>query len=210
MASSVLAERVASGVPRHTGAASTATTAINRLKTGSASGSNSREAPKDAVTATPATRARPRSTGRPACSNRRTSSQSAAALAMTTRVLNNQPGALITMSRNTGSSTSALSRRLSTPDLLGVSSATLAGTATSHPTEAPVAALVIGDGAIEVDGAEVRPERRRHPELGVGDLPQQEVGNAHLAAGPDEQIGIGHAVGVERAADVRLRHRVGR
>src|SRR5881296_1472214 len=181
MASSVLAERATSGVPRHTGAARTATTAISRLKTGSASGSSIREAPNDAVTATPATSARPRSTGRPACSNRRTSSQSAAALAITTSVLNIQPGALITMSRNTGSS-SALSRRLSTPDFRGVSSATLVGIATSHPTEAPVAALVVGDGAIEVGGPEVRPERRRHPQLGVGDLPQQEVRDAHLAA----------------------------
>src|ERR687888_1721186 len=197
MASSVLAERTTSGVPRHTGAASTAITAMSRLKTGSANGSSIRAAPNDAVTATPATSARPRSTGRPACSNRRTSFQSAAALAMTTSVLNIQPGALTTMSRNTGKSTSALTRRFSTPDFLGVSSATLVGVvATSHPAEAPIAALVVGDGAIEVGGPEVRPERGRHPQLGVGDLPQQEVRDAHLAAGPDQQIRVGHALGV--------------
>src|SRR5919108_2918878 len=210
MASSVLAERVTSGVPRHTGADTTATTAISRLKAGSASGSSSREAAKEAVTATPATTARPRSTGRPACSNSRTSSHSAAALAMTTSVLNIHPGALITMSRNTGSSTSALISRLNRPDFRGVSSATLVGTATSDSTEAPVAALVIGDGAIEVGGTEVGPERGRHPELGVGDLPQEEVGHPHLAAGANQQIGVRHAVRVERAAHVGLRHRIQR
>src|SRR5207302_1956700 len=137
MASSVWAERSTSGVPRQTGAASTPTTASSRLNTGRASGWSSRAAPKDAVTPTPITRARPRSTGRPACSNSRTSSQSAAALASTTSVLNIQPGALITMRRNTGSSTSALSRRFSTPDPRGAPSVTVAGVDTSHPTEAP-------------------------------------------------------------------------
>src|SRR5881227_1483949 len=164
MASSVFAERATSGVPRHTGAASTATTGISRLNTGS--------------------------------SNRRTSSHNAAALATTTSVLNIHPGALITIRRNTGNSTTALSRRFSSPDLRGVSSVTLVGIATSDSTEAPVAALVVGDGAVEVGGLEVGPERRRHPELGVGDLPQEEVGDTHLAAGADEQIGVGDAVRV--------------
>src|SRR2546426_1000847 len=114
------------------------------------------------------------------------------------------------MSRNTGSSTRALSRRFRMPDPRGAPNATLVGMAMSHPTEAPVAALVVGDGAIEIRGAEVGPERRRHPELGIGDLPQQEVRDAHLAARADEQVGIRQALGVERAADVRLRHRVRR
>src|SRR5919109_567547 len=210
MASSVFAERATSGVPRHTGAASTATTASSRLNTGRASGSTSRAVANEAVTATPATRARPRSTARPACSNRRTSSHNAAALATTTSVLNIHPGALITMRRNTGSSTSALISRLSRPDFRGVSSATLVGIATSDSAEAPVAALVIGDGAIEVGGTEVGPERRRHPELGIGDLPQEEVGNTHLAAGANQQIGIRHAVRVQRAAHVGLGHRIRR
>src|SRR5438552_14986026 len=206
MASSVFAERATSGVPRHTGAASTATTAISRLNTGSANGSTSRAVANDAVTATPATSASPRSTGRPACSNRRTSSHNAAALATTTSVLNIHPGALITIRRNTGNSTTALIRRFSSPDLRGVSSVTLVGIATSDSTEAPVAALVVGDGAVEVGGLEVGPERRRHPELGVGDLPQEEVGDTHLAAGADEQIGVGDAVRVQRAAHVGLGH----
>src|SRR5262249_40144827 len=146
IASSVLAERAASGVPRHTGAERTATTATSSVNTGSARGSSSREAANEAVTATPATIVGPRSIGGPACSNRRTSSHSAAAQAMTTSALNSQLGAFTTIRRNTGNSTSALARRFSTPDFRGASSATLAGIATSHSTEAPVAALVVGDG----------------------------------------------------------------
>src|SRR5215470_11791721 len=204
IASSVFAERVTSGVPRHTGAASTATTAISSVKTGSASGSIRRAAANDAVTAAPATIASPRSIGRSACSNSRTSSHSAPTLATTTSPLNIQLGALTTMSRNAGNNTSALARRFSTPDFRGASSATVAGIATSHPTEASVAALIVGDGAIEIGGAEVRPERRRHPELGVRDLPQQEVRDPHLTARADQQVGIRNAMGVEGGAHMGL------
>src|SRR5215470_10463422 len=204
IASSVFAERVTSGVARHTGAASTATTAISSVKTGSASASIRRAAANDAVTAAPATIASPRSIGRPACSNRRTSSHSAPTLTTTTSTLNIQLGALTTMSRNAGNNTSALARRFSTPDFRGASSATVAGIATSHPTEASVAALIVGDGAIEIGGAEVRPERRRHPELGVRDLPQQEVRDPHLTARADQQVGIRNAMGVEGGAHMGL------
>src|SRR5690348_8830000 len=206
IASSVFAVRVTSGVPRHTGAASTATTASSSVKTGSASGSIRRAAANDAVTAAPATIASPRSIGRPACSNRRTSSHSAPTLATTTSASNIQLGALTTMTRNAGNNTSALARRFSTPDFRGASSATVAGIATSHPTEASVAALIIGNGAIEIGGTEVRPERRRHPELGVRDLPQQQIGNPHLAARSYQQIGIGHALGDRKSTRLNSSH----
>src|SRR5438094_8555483 len=44
-----------------------------------------------------------------------------------------------------------------------------------HPPEAPVAALVILDRLEQVAAAEVRPQRGRDPQLGVGELPQHEV-----------------------------------
>src|SRR5262249_58505171 len=147
-------------------------TAGKRVTAGRGGAWLSRAGPNEAVTATPARRARPRSPGRPACSNSRSSSQSAAALATTTSVLNIQPGALITMSRKTGSSTNALARRFSTPDFLGVASATLVSSATSHSTEAPVTTLVVGDSAIEVGGPEVPPEGGGPPQLGIHDLAQ--------------------------------------
>src|SRR5262249_8772062 len=43
--------------------------------------------------------------------------------------------------------------------------------------------------------AEVRPERVGDVDLGVGELPEKEVAEPHLAARPDEEIGIGNAGG---------------
>src|SRR5262249_53133222 len=43
--------------------------------------------------------------------------------------------------------------------------------------------------------AEVRPERVGDVDLGVGELPEEEVAESHLAARPDEEIGIGNAGG---------------
>jgi hypothetical protein len=68
-------------------------------------------------------------------------------------------------------------------------------------TEAAVAALVVGDGFDEMQAAEVGPEAVGDEDLGVGDLPEKEVGDALLAGGADEEVGVGHAGGVERAGD---------
>ena len=48
--------------------------------------------------------------------------------------------------------------------------------------------LAYGDG--EVVGVEVRPHPVGEVELGIGALPQQEIGQALLAAGADEQIDV--------------------
>ena len=45
--------------------------------------------------------------------------------------------------------------------------------------------------------AEIRPQRFDEDKLGIGALPQQEIADALLAAGTDEEIGIGHAGGEE-------------
>src|SRR5262245_46270467 len=133
----------------------------------------------------------------------RVSSHSAAALVATTSALKIQSGALTTISRNRGSSTTVLATRFSNAGL-GYSRVRLAVVATSHSTEAAIALLKVGDRPVEIGGAEIRPQDRRDPQLGVGNLPQQEVRDAHLAAGADQEIGVRHAVGVERAADVGL------
>ena len=41
-------------------------------------------------------------------------------------------------------------------------------------------------------------------DLGVGDLPEEEVGDALLAGGADDKVGVGHVRGVEGARDVGL------
>src|SRR4029077_20590772 len=41
--------------------------------------------------------------------------------------------------------------------------------------------------------AEIRPQRVDGHQLGVGRRPQQEIADALLAAGADQQVGVGHA-----------------
>src|SRR5918995_1200771 len=60
------------------------------------------------------------------------------------------------------------------------------------------------EGQHELLGGKVGPERIRHVELGVGYLPEQEVGDAQLAAGPDHQIYLGYVGGVEVTGEGHL------
>src|SRR5215203_3954211 len=66
---------------------------------------------------------------------------------------------------------------------------------------AAIALLIREDGFEQVPLAEVRPERLRDPDLGIGNLPQEEIADAHFSAGADEQIRIGLAGGVEKACE---------
>src|SRR5262245_60800335 len=56
------------------------------------------------------------------------------------------------------------------------------------PAVAALALLIIDDGLQELSLAEVRPERLGHPDLGVGDLPEQEVADAQLTGGANQQV----------------------
>src|SRR5918993_4458326 len=53
------------------------------------------------------------------------------------------------------------------------------------------------EGPQELLGGKIRPQRIRHVELCVGYLPEQEVRDAQLAAGPDHQVDLGYVGGVE-------------
>src|SRR6478735_9079188 len=67
------------------------------------------------------------------------------------------------------------------------------------------AAFTLGvraDRAQEVDPAEVGPQRLAEVELRVGRLPEQEATEPLLARGPDHQVGVGLALGVEVLGDV--------
>src|SRR5438067_5532255 len=68
----------------------------------------------------------------------------------------------------------------------------------AESTEAAAALLVVADGFVEVFSAEVGPEDWGEPELAVRRLPQEEVAQALLAAGSDDEVGVGH-VGVGQA-----------
>ena len=78
------------------------------------------------------------------------------------------------------------------------------GEGLAETTEAAFAALVGGDGFEEMEAVEVGPEAIGDVDLGVGDLPEEEVGDALLAGGTDDEIGVGHVAGIEGAGDSGL------
>src|SRR5262245_6362937 len=74
---------------------------------------------------------------------------------------------------------------------------------------ATVAFLIGDDGLEQMASPEIGPERLGDPDLGVCNLPEEEVADAHLAARPDEQVGIGLARRVEKLAEAALVEVVG-
>src|SRR5215472_1749895 len=71
-------------------------------------------------------------------------------------------------------------------------------------SETTLALLIVLERAEKLRFAEVRPQGVGHVELGIGDLPEEEVRDAHLAAGADEQVRIGKARGAEVGGHGRL------
>src|SRR5262245_21686623 len=69
---------------------------------------------------------------------------------------------------------------------------------------APVAAVELAHRVAQALLVEVRPQRLGEYQLGVGRLPQQEVGQALLAGGADQQVGIGNVDGLQVARVARL------
>ena len=74
----------------------------------------------------------------------------------------------------------------------------------AESSEAAFALLIVGDGFEEMEAAEVGPEAVGDEDLGVGDLPQEEVGDALLAGGADDEVGVGHVSGIEAGVELRL------
>src|SRR6478672_9285353 len=64
---------------------------------------------------------------------------------------------------------------------------------------ATIAATELGDGPFEMLLAEVGPQGVDEHQLGIGALPEQEIADALLAAGADQEVGIGHAGGQQLA-----------
>ncbi len=64
-------------------------------------------------------------------------------------------------------------------------------------SEAAVAGGVVAEGFVKFLDGEFGPEDFGDVEFGVGDLPEEEVGDAQFASGADEEVGVGHAGGVE-------------
>src|SRR5207244_2852954 len=76
----------------------------------------------------------------------------------------------------------------------------------ARAAEAALAGAVRHDRGIERRGVEVRPERVGEAQLRVRELPEEEVADALLAAGADEQIGLGRVAHRQVRREVFLAH----
>src|SRR5215210_5044633 len=72
------------------------------------------------------------------------------------------------------------------------------------PPEAAPAGRVVVEALLERFAREIRPELVAEDELGIGELPQQVVRDAELAARSDQKVGIVHVGCVEVAPEVLL------
>src|SRR4051812_32444422 len=140
---------------------------------------------------------------RPIC----TYSQAAPSMTRTMRAKNHQLSSRNTAARMRGVPIAAVRTRFMGRDAGGGSSLEPAGgedvrrLGLVHAAIAALPALEVEDRLIEVPAPEVGPEGVGHPDLGVGDLPEQEVGDPQLARGTDHQVGVCLAGGVEVASD---------
>src|SRR6266571_5782962 len=76
--------------------------------------------------------------------------------------------------------------------------------------EAALALLVPSDRRVELLGVEVRPQRRGEIQLGIGKLPEQEITDALLATGANEQIRFGRVVERQMRSELLLGISLGR
>src|SRR4051812_36114313 len=60
----------------------------------------------------------------------------------------------------------------------------------ANAAKSAVAFLVLDHGAQEISARKVRPQSVRHVQLGVRDLPEEKIADAHLTRGPNQQIRI--------------------
>src|SRR5687768_13285991 len=79
----------------------------------------------------------------------------------------------------------------------------------ARAAEAPLALAVRRDRLVERCAVEIGPQRLGEIELGVGELPEQEVGDALLAPGADEKIGFGRIAHREIRRERGFVHRRG-
>ena len=87
--------------------------------------------------------------------------------------------------------------RRSLPQPQRLKSGTWFGSEPLQLAEPPLALLKGMERLVKFFAIEIWPERIRHIKLGIGNLPEQKVTDAHLATGANQQIWITNACGVE-------------
>src|SRR5688572_23504567 len=101
---------------------------------------------------------------------------------------------------STATSTIAVSTRcLSTRGLLRLLAHLFA-----RQAEAALASAECGERSLEVRLVEIRPQHIADVDLGIGEIPQQEIADAMIAAGADEQVRIRHVAEAEFFREARL------
>src|SRR6478735_7497815 len=65
----------------------------------------------------------------------------------------------------------------------------------------PFTPTELSDCLLQVVLAEIGPQRVDEHQLGIGTLPEQEIADALLAAGADQEVGVGHAGGQQLALE---------
>src|ERR1700730_15503784 len=84
------------------------------------------------------------------------------------------------------------------------------GASAANAAITPLAPAELGDRLFQVLLAEVRLQRVDEHQLGVGTLPQHEIADALLAAGADQQVGVGYARRQQLALEAVLVDAIGR
>src|ERR1700682_5349756 len=84
------------------------------------------------------------------------------------------------------------------------------GASAANAAITPLTPAELGDRLFQVLLAEIRPQRVDEHQLGVGTLPQHEIADALLAAGADQQVGVGHARRQQLALEEILVDAIGR
>lgn len=67
---------------------------------------------------------------------------------------------------------------------------------------AAFAFLEVEEGFEKTGAVEIGPERIGDEDFGVGNLPEEEIADAHFTAGANEKIRIGKIGGVEMAGEI--------
>ena len=73
----------------------------------------------------------------------------------------------------------------------------------AHAAVAAVAFLEFHQGFEEARTVEIRPKSIGDENFGVSNLPEEEIADAHFAAGADEEVGVGEAGGIKMAGQLR-------
>src|SRR5215216_53622 len=85
-----------------------------------------------------------------------------------------------------------------------------AGASAADAAISPLTPTELGNRLFQMVLAEIRPQRVDEHQLGIGTLPEQKIADALLAAGADQQVGIGHARRQQLLLEARLVDALGR